>query len=252
MAYSSNPPITKWTLTINAASDTRECKRRWLARCWTPSSSWKLQTEAGWKVNNSRNTFSWDIRRPSENWPSGDQLSGGSSFFHFHCPSDQMICWSNSFLIRWKLVKSLWFLIWSCSVTTTASEVESVIQKQEKFFCAIIRSRIENILSFNIMYCVTFVDFFYGAAMAYSVLGRRRFIFLWPVYTYLSFKGIILEHSCFFNSSFLSPVDLDGFPLQAGLRLTSFTNPPVFVQVRRGACLICVLFHFGVLERIFR
>ena len=44
----------------------------------------------------------------------------GSSFFHFHCPSDQMICWSNSFLIRWKLVKSLWFLIWSCSVTTTA------------------------------------------------------------------------------------------------------------------------------------
>ena len=159
-----------------------------------------------------------------------------------------MICWSNSFLIRWKLVKSLSFLIWSCSVTTTASEVESVIQKPEKFFCAIIRSRIENILSCYINF---FIIFFYNAAMAYSLPGRK-FIFLWPVYTYLSFKGIILEQSCFFNSSILSPVDLDGFPLQAGLRLTSFTNPPVFVQVRRGACLICVLFHFGVLERIFR
>ena len=95
MAYSSNPPITKWTLTINAASDTRECKRRWLARCWTPSSSWKLQTEAGWKVNNSRNTFSWDIRRPSENWPNGDQMSGGEQFLPFSLP-----LWSNDLLIK--------------------------------------------------------------------------------------------------------------------------------------------------------
>ena len=103
MAYSSNPPITKWTLTINAATDTREsreCKRRWLARCWTPSSSWKHQTEARWKVNNSRNTFSWDIRRPSENWPSGDQLSGGAAVSSiFAAPlikwsADQTVFWS--------------------------------------------------------------------------------------------------------------------------------------------------------------